>query len=359
MLRILANATVFLLLLLAPLTAATKDPAVEALMDAGHWKRVRAQVMPRAQANPNDADLAYLLSRVKQAFGDLDGAMQMAEKAIALDSRKPEYHSTLAQVCAQKAQTAGIFKGLGLAHRFQREAQAVLDLDPKSVDAREGLVDFYLEAPGIAGGDKKKARIRADELVQIDAVKGYLALANIAQHEKDPTRREAALIQAVKANPKNYEAQEALAAFYVSDEMKKYELAEKQARETMIKLDPGRSVGYQILAQVYVKQGRAAELDAVLAEAERNVPDDFGAYYQAGRALLLDGKDLQRAEKYFRKYLSQEPEGFQPRWGAAHWRLGLVLEKQGRKADAIAELRAAVQLDPQLEEAKKDLKRMK
>jgi tetratricopeptide (TPR) repeat protein len=343
----------------ASLLATLRDPSLEALIAAGHWKRVRAQVMPRAQANPNDADLAYLLSRVKQAFGDLDGAMQLAEKAIALDGRKPEYHSTLAQVCAQKAQTAGIFKALGLAHRFQKEAQAVLDLDPRSMDAREGLVDFYLEAPGIAGGDKKKARVRADELVQIDAVKGYLAQANIAQHEKDTTRQEAALLRAVKANPKNYEPQEALAAFYVSEQMKKYELAEKQARETMIKLDPGRSAGYEILAQVYAKQGRAADHDALLAEAEKNVPDDFGAYYQAGRALLLDGKDLQRAEKYFRKYLSQEPEGFQPRWGAAHWRLGLVLEKQGRKAEAVAELQAAVQLDPQLEEAKKDLKRMK
>jgi tetratricopeptide (TPR) repeat protein len=359
MIRVLARFMAFLLLLPVAFLAAPGDQALQSLMEAGHWKRVRAQVMQRAQANPSDADLAYLLSRVKQAFGDLDGAMELAEKAIALDGRKPEYHSTLAQVCVQKAQFAGMFKALGLAHRFQREAQAVLDLDPKSVDAREGLVDFYLEAPGIAGGDKKKARVRADELVQIDAVKGYLALANIAQHEKDATRQEAALLQAVKANPKNYEAQAGLASYYASDGVKKYEPAEKQVREALIKIDPGRSGAYAILAIVYAKQGRAGDLDALLAQAEKSVPDDLGPYYQAGRALLLDGKDFARAERYFRKYLTQEPEGFQPRWGAAHWRLGLVLEKQGRKSEAVAELRAAVQLEPQLDEAKKDLKRMK
>ena len=59
-----------------------------------------------------------------------------------------------------------------------------------------------------------------------------------------------------------------------------------------------------------------------------------------------------------RDYLTQPPEGQAPSHAGAHWRLGLVLEKQGRKGDAIRELQTAVQMDGSLDVAKKDLKRL-
>jgi hypothetical protein len=43
----------------------------------------------------------------------------------------------------------------------------------------------------------------------------------------------------------------------------------------------------------------------------------------------------------------------------AHWRLGLILEKAGRKPEAVAELQTATLLDPKFEQAQKDLKRLK
>jgi len=43
----------------------------------------------------------------------------------------------------------------------------------------------------------------------------------------------------------------------------------------------------------------------------------------------------------------------------AHWRLGLILDKAGRKAEAVSELQIATKLDPKFEQAQKDLKRIK
>ena len=356
--NVIVRSIVISFLVLAPAFAATKDPALEALMNAGHWKRLRAQVAPRVQANPNDAEAAYLMSNVKQAFGDLNGSLELAEKSVALDGNHADYHAHLAEVCISIGQNAGLFKGIGMARRFRKEADAAIALDPKNLDAREGLLEFYFEAPGIAGGDKPKGHAMAEEIMRIDPVRGWFARARVAQQDKDAAKQEAAYLEAVKANPKSYEAQVALANFYVSDAMKKYDAAEKPAREAL-KLDPARGGAYVALAQLYAKQGRAADLEALLAQAEKNAPDDLSAHYQAGKMLFVAGKDLPRAEGYFRKYLTQEPEGFQPNWAAAHWRLGLVLEKENRKPEAINELQAAVQLDPQLEEARKDLKRLK
>ena len=57
--------------------------------------------------------------------------------------------------------------------------------------------------------------------------------------------------------------------------------------------------------------------------------------------------------------MSQEPEELKPSLAAAHWRLGLTLEKEGRKSEAIAEMETALKLQPDFSPAKKDLKRLK
>jgi tetratricopeptide (TPR) repeat protein len=113
-----------------------------------------------------------------------------------------------------------------------------------------------------------------------------------------------------------------------------------------------------VLAIVFVQTDRWADLDAILAKSEAAVPDDFTPYYQAGRVLLATNKDPARAERYFRKYLTIPPELRAPTHAHAFWRLGNVLEKQGRKNEAIEALRTALRMKPDLEQAKKDLKRL-
>lgn len=59
-------------------------------------------------------------------------------------------------------------------------------------------------------------------------------------------------------------------------------------------------------------------------------------------------------KRFLRKYQSIEPEGGAPGHAQARWRLGQLLEKEGRRAEAIAEIEQAVRLTPDLEDAKKD-----
>lgn len=79
-----------------------------------------------------------------------------------------------------------------------------------------------------------------------------------------------------------------------------------------------------------------------------------------GRALIIKQKEPARAERYFRECLSQqEPEGETPSLAAAHWWLGLALEKENRKDEALREIQAAAKMDPDMKEARTDLKRVK
>jgi cytochrome c-type biogenesis protein CcmH/NrfG len=69
-----------------------------ALIDAGHYKRARAILEPRLQANPNDAEAACLLSGVQEAFQDFEGALKLAQKAVDLEPKNAKYQYQLAQV---------------------------------------------------------------------------------------------------------------------------------------------------------------------------------------------------------------------------------------------------------------------
>lgn len=353
---------IFTILLAPPLHAA--DPSTATLIETGHYKRAQPIIAARLKTNPNDAQTWYEMSKVSAAFQRWDDAIQQAEKAVALDPTKKnaEFQAALADAVVSKlgSSQAGMFAKMSLARRFRKEAELALQLDPNNLDATSDLLEYYLEAPGIAGGDKQKAIDIADRMLRANPVRGYLLKLEISTHEKKPASELEGLVQqAINADPKLYYARTQAANFYISQGGPALAHAEEQARQA-IHLDPTRIPGYTALATVYAQQGKWKELDATLADAQREVPDNLTPNYQAAKAILLSSQnqDLPRAERYLRTYLSQPPEGNEPTLAAAHWRLGQVLEKQGRKDQAKQELQQAITLEPDFEAAKKDLKRL-
>jgi tetratricopeptide (TPR) repeat protein len=346
-----------LFLCILPLTAASGiEETPRALIERGAWKQARGLLEQRLQANPGDAEALCLMSRVRNAFGDTQEALELAEKAVALDGQSAAAHLQLAEMCGQKAQKSGVLKQMGLGKRFKKEAETAIALDPKQIDARFDLMMFYCKAPGLLGGDKKKATAMADAILALDAVQGSLAHARLALEQRDSVKAEGFLRKAVETDPKSYEAQMVAANFYLVT--RKWDQIERFARAARL-LEPHRVGAYSVLAQLFAHLERWSDLDAVLQEAEAGVPNNMGSYYQAGRVLLTDHHDLPRAERYFRTYLASEPEGNAPTLAHARWRLGLVLEAEGHKPEAIAEIETALRLKPDLDDAKKDLKRLR
>jgi hypothetical protein len=89
-------------------------------------------------------------------------------------------------------------------------------------------------------------------------------------------------------------------------------------------IDGTRVNTYSILAAVYAQRGMIAELDSVFATAEKRVPDDLSPYYRAAEVLLSKGQDLERAQRYFGRYLSAEPEGNTPTLAEARGKLDVL-----------------------------------
>jgi tetratricopeptide (TPR) repeat protein len=333
----------------------------------GHYRRAEQAVKAALGRTPNDAHYLSDLSVVDWAFNRLDSAIADGERAVAADPRSAEAHAHLADALGAKlvSSTAGTMEKLSLAHRFRKEIDKTLDLDPNDVDALQDLAQFYWHAPGMVGGDKNKARQTADRLFQISPFRAAAARADFLTDETNVNRRNAAIVEvwraAVAARPDDFESRAALAAACLeeSGDANHYAAAEAEAKRARA-LDPTRISAWTTLAIVYASTGRWTELEATLKQASASVPDDRTPQYHAAVAILTGSAraQLPLAEALLREYLAQQPEGQAPSYAGAHWRLGLVLEKQGRKADAVRELQIAVQMDGSLDVAKKDLRRL-
>jgi tetratricopeptide (TPR) repeat protein len=328
-------------------------------MEAGHWKRLRQLADDKLKADPNDAQAHLWLSKIKSSFGDHYGALAEAERAVALSPNNPGSHAQLAEASAFLADRSGAVAALTHVRRMKREIDASLAIDPNSLDALLVQMMFSWKAPGIAGGDKKKAVRVADQLVANLPVWGNLAHARLLQETGDDDTVQHWLLNAIKADPGFLLARISLGRFYCcTAKTKRLDQAEQAAMD-IIRIEPGSAAGYEILACVQAAKERWPELDATLNRAEKAVPDDFAPYYAAANALLEIGRDFRRAEQYLNHYLSNTPEGRKPTHAQARLLLASLYSKEGRKSDAVRELTIALRLQPDFEAAKAELKRLK
>jgi tetratricopeptide (TPR) repeat protein len=334
-----------------------KTLSPDELMEAGHYKRAGAMVQLRLRENPNDIYSLFLSSKIQQSFGDMDGAMLSAERAVALDPLTADYHAQLAEVYAYIADRSSRLKGIKYVRLMKRELAATFSLKPSHTDALLVLMMFSFRAPSVVGGDKKKAHEIADEMVRNDPGWGYLAQARLAVDESRESAVENLLRQAVDAGA-TYRALFELARFECCVSSHKDFVKAERLGQELLKLDATRAGGYEILAAVYAANGRWPDLEAVLAEGVKAVPDDLTPFYRCAQA-LIENQDLARAEKYLEKYVAQESEGREPARAQAEWLLATVYEKDGRKPDAVRELKVALRMEPNFEVAKKDLRRLR
>ncbi len=352
-------AAILILVLTVAAIAQRSTPPADALVDANHYKRARVLVEARLLENPNDAHALFLASKIQEALGNLHGATALAEKSVEVDPSQVSYHAQLAECYAYTADHSTWVKGVSYVHLMKKEIAAALELHPHDSDTLLVAMMFAFHAPAIAGGDRRKAHEIADEIVRYDPHWGYLAEARLAQEDSTDDRKEAWLKKAVQADPKHYRAWQELANFYCCVAQRKNPVETERVGHAMVTLDPTQASGYAVLASAYARTARWADLDAVLAQAEKVVPDNRAPYYQAAQTLIDTAQDLPRAEKYLTHYIGQDPEGREPDRGQAKWLLASLYEKNGRTPDAIRELEAAVRMSPDFEPAKKDLKRLR
>jgi tetratricopeptide (TPR) repeat protein len=194
MLRLLPLALALPVAVLAPAAQAEllKDPQWQAWLDAGRSADLARAAQARAKAQPDDDQAAVALAMA--AVDDNDGArLEAAVPALqACVEKRPQAVCSyaLGRVYGQQAMSASVFKMPGLASKTKEQFAKAVELDPALYEARVGLTQFYLMAPGFAGGSVAKAKELAADAQARQPEQAKLLRALLAMNDKDWTTAE-------------------------------------------------------------------------------------------------------------------------------------------------------------------------
>jgi Tfp pilus assembly protein PilF len=254
--------------------------------------------------------------------GDVDAAIGLLEKAVVQSPKSADAQFYLAGAYGRKAQLSGMFGGAEYASKLKDAYTKAVTLNPKYVDARFGLVQFYAGAPGIMGGSYDKALEQAKEIKAIDPVLGHRAYATIYAQQTKTDLAKKEYLDAIREQPRSPKAHSYYGQ-YLADVNKDFPAA-------------------------------AAEFELALKVDPTYMP----AFYQLGRAAALGATNLARGQEALTKYVAYTPKESEPTLANAHYHLGTIYEKEGKKVEAKQSYEAALKLNPTLKAATEGLKRV-
>lgn len=256
--------------------------------------------------------------------GNIDQAIEAGEAAVETLEQDARAWFWLGRAYAQQAMRVGMLSKPKWAGKTREAYEQAVALDPSHMDARFDLMQYYVMAPGFLGGGADKAQVQATALRQQDPMMGKLADAMLAQHDERPADAERAYRDALALAPGNPRAQVSLAMY--------------------LQRDPPRW----------------DEVEALWTQALAKNPDDLLAHYQLARVAALTGRGLEPGLTHIDRYLADPAYTSEyTSTAAAHWRRGLILEKLGRRDDALTAYGEAVRLQPSLKGAQEDLERLR
>lgn len=270
--------------------------------------------------SPKDAPSFNLLCRAYFMMDEWDQGISNCERAAGLDPQSSIYQLWLGRAYGEKADRSSFVSAPGLAKKSRAAFEKAVELDPKNVEARMDLGEFYAEAPGFIGGGKDKARQQAQALLSLDPAIAHWVLARVAEKDKDPAKAES-----------EYRAE--------------------------IEASHGAVRGWVDLANFFMYAHRYQEMNEALGHMETAPIDRPESLMHGGNLLLRSQQNYPLAVRLLQRYLNnrlcEEGPAFK-----AHAILGEVFAKQGDKSGAAQEFRAALSLYGNYTRAKEDLKKL-
>lgn len=253
--------------------------------------------------------------------GRSEEAAEHLERAIADAPADARAHYLLAQAYGAQANAGGLMTKMRLVGRIREHFEQAVALAPEDLGYREALLEYYVQAPAAMGGGAEKAQAQAAEIAKRDPVRGVLAEGRIAQLEG------------------------------------KTDLALDKYRRAVAQRPDDATVVLRLVIQLQELK-RWPEAFQRLDELTAKRPEASGAWYQFGRTAVLSNTRHADGERAFRRFIAMPRDLDGPPLEAAHWRLGMLYEQMGRKADARKEYERALQLNPAHKESKAALRKL-
>jgi len=300
-----------------PALLAAQTP--EELFQQRKLPEARAAFQAQLSKDKNDAHALYYMGRIAALENKSGEAVDWFEKAVKRADSNATYHLWLGNALGEEAQKANKFRQPFLARRVKSEFERAVQLDPKMLDARQGLVDFYSIAPGIMGGSMEKAKEQVAEIGKLNPMRGHWSMARLLARQKDMAGAEREYRAAIAAAPDS-------------------------------------SLGYSYLGQLLRSQGRWDEAFETYEQHMKARPDDPSPHANWGVTAAMSGKNLERGERELKYWLEHRPPTASTViQSGIHFQLGRIYQQQSSTELAKQQFAESLRLNPQNQDAKKAL----
>lgn len=220
------------------------------------------------------------------------------------------------------AQQASIFSAAGHAKDGLALLKQAVRLAPDDADLQLNLIGFYLQAPGIAGGDEDEAKRMAQMLSGKDPVAGPLAQAMVLNNDEKTDEALKVIDEAIKQQPQQARLLAQKAVLLLS----KKQMAEAAAL-------------YQQAAQ--------------LAEKPQQ---KYSYLYQVGRLAAVEQQDKAAGKAALQQFIDFYKDGENQQLSWARVRLAQIHLLEQNKTDAEQTLQPVLALTDKPEKLEKELK---
>jgi Tetratricopeptide repeat len=187
------------------LAQTVSDPTLAALIEGEKYADALKASQAKLALKPDDLD-AHTALALAASGGDLasaarEGALKQLEACVERTPQAAACHWGVGSVAGVLAMSGGMVRALRMAPKIKASFVKALELDPLYAPARSGLVQYYLIAPGIAGGSEKKAleAAEAEQARQPEPAKLFKAMVNIHNNALDKAQANLSAI-----NPDSY-----------------------------------------------------------------------------------------------------------------------------------------------------------
>ncbi len=293
---------------------ASTDDQLSTLLKKREYGQVDKLARERLRVNGVD-EQAYNFV----AIAALSGDASMREDAIPLIKSCTEKlpksgrcQHRLGQLYGVAAMSGGMMAAVKYGSQIKDLFQKAVELDPANFEARRDLTQFYLQAPGIAGGSMAKAEEQVAAHAKVNAQQARLLELDVRIYRKEWDAAEQLLAGLGSTDDASRAAQRAAMANFGFALINSNEPA--RARKHF-----ERSIAQQAdYAPYHFGLGRALleakQVDAAIVSLERSTQLDpaIGSQYRLGIAYQLKGDKL-RAISNLEAFLDVKP----PRTGKA------------------------------------------
>ncbi|MGH2567727.1 MAG: tetratricopeptide repeat protein, partial [Bacteroidota bacterium] len=292
------NLLTLLILFQAAAVAQTVDDA-RAELRKGNPVEAKRQLETILNKDKNSAEAHYWLGMtlLRRETLDADEAADHMEEAVDLNPNNADYQYGLGAALGTKAQNSNPLKQAWLAPKIKSAFEKAVVLNPKHLQARAGLADFYQMAPGIMGGDDEKAWKEADAILAMDEFMGRAQRARMFQRDKKAVEAEAEWKTLTANLPNEWRAWKNLGYFYLRTNRPDESLTPFRK---YVELRPDTADSYDSLAEGFLQKKEYEQAIANLNKALSLDQNFVASMHRLAQTYELLGQKKEAREAYQR-----------------------------------------------------------